>query len=137
MALDRGLRLHLLAPRPGLRVCCDRHRVQQVIGNLLGNALRVTPSGGEVTLSAVADGGQVCFRGADTGPGVPAEQRDRLFVRYVRGQGAQGKGTGLGLFISRGIVAAHGGRIWVEDRQGGGAVFAFSLPLTVPPSATP
>jgi len=109
-----------------LRVLADRERVLQVFSNLVGNALKVTPGGGEVALSAAREGGEVRFSVVDAGPGVPEAQRPTLFKRYARGPGG---GHGLGLYISRHIVEAHGGRIEARDGGGGGSVFTFTLPL--------
>ena len=109
-----------------LRVLADRERVLQVFSNLVGNALKVTPGGGAVTLSVTREGGDARFAVADAGPGVPAALRPTLFSRYARGPGG---GHGLGLYISRHIVEAHGGRIDAHDGDGSGSVFTFTLPL--------
>lgn len=117
------VRAGALEPLP---VLADRERVLQVFSNLVGNALKVTPGGGAVTLSVTRDGGDARFAVADAGPGVPAALRPTLFSRYARGPGG---GHGLGLYISRHIVEAHGGRIEARDGDGGGSVFTFTLPL--------
>jgi signal transduction histidine kinase len=114
---------------PGLPPCaCDRERVLQVLGNLLGNALKYSPPDGRVRLSARRDGAAVRFTVADEGPGVRPEHRVRLFQRYFRAE-ERGRGAGLGLYIARGIVEAHGGRIWLEPDEQPGARFSFTLPL--------
>jgi signal transduction histidine kinase len=114
-------------------VSCDRHRLMQVLANLLGNAVKVMPGGGAIRLSVRAASGQVLFTVADTGPGIAAEDAAQIFERYWRGQNPGYEGTGLGLAIARGVVEAHGGRIWVESAPGEGAAFTFSLPAEPPP----
>jgi PAS domain S-box-containing protein len=109
-------------------VACDRDRVLQVIANLVGNAIKFTPRNGEIRVAAVAVDGAVRLSVSDTGPGIPEAQLARVFDRYWRG-GGSGHGAGLGLFIARGIVEAHGGRIWVESTPGTGSAFHFTLPL--------
>jgi len=106
-------------------VLADWDRLGQVIDNLLANADHFAPADTALTVAAVADGDTVVIRVIDRGPGVPLEQRERIFERFVRGSG----GTGLGLPIVRGLVAAQGGRVWLEDPlPGDGGRFAFSLP---------
>jgi PAS domain S-box-containing protein len=123
----RGLELTCQA-EPGLpRVACDRGRVLQVLGNLVSNAVKATERGG-VRLSASLRGGEVELSVADTGPGISPDEQGRLFERFSRGANARYHGTGLGLAISRGLVEAHGGRIWVESTLGEGATFRFTLP---------
>jgi signal transduction histidine kinase len=107
-------------------VACDRERVLQVIANLVGNAVKFTPQHGDIRITAVATDGAVRVSVSDTGPGIPQAQLARVFDRYWRGSG---QGAGLGLFIARGIVEAHGGRIWVESAPGAGSAFHFTLPL--------
>jgi len=113
----------------------DPERMLQVVGNLLSNAFKFTPPGGEVRLRALAQGEALVLEVADTGPGIPEEELPKLFQRYGRAQGPQTRGvagTGLGLFISRHIVEAHGGRILVESRPGQGTTFRVILPLYGP-----
>jgi PAS domain S-box-containing protein len=107
----------------------DRERVLQVLANLLGNAVKFTPAGGRVRLSVEADGDMVRFAVSDTGPGIPPEHLPHVFDRFWKVRAANRQGAGLGLAISRGIVEAHGGRIWVESTPGKGSTFFFTLPL--------
>ena len=111
-------------------VLADRRRVVQVLGNLLANAARHSPQSSVIRLGAVREGVHVAFSVADEGRGVPAEGLPRLFRKFSRVQSEeQGEDTGLGLAISKGIVEAHGGRIWAEsDGPGRGTRFTFTLP---------
>jgi signal transduction histidine kinase len=107
----------------------DEHRIGQVIGNLLSNACKYTPEGGQIAVSCTETADEVVVAVQDTGPGIPGERVDRLFARYERlGTQSEAKGMGLGLAVARGIVALHGGRIWVESEVGKGSTFRFSLP---------
>ena len=115
---------------PGLpQVSCDRDRVLQVFGNLCGNAMHVTPRGGVIRVQAMRDGHFVCFRVSDTGPGIPAAQLPAVFDRYWQAAPGSSSGVGLGLFIVKGIVEAHGGKVWAESPAGEGASFFFTLPV--------
>ena len=126
----RGKRIDLdVDVEDGLVALCEPERVIQVLSNLLGNAVKFTPEEGRVRVSAKARGEWIHFAVADNGPGIPAEQFPRLFDRYSRGRYTPGAGTGLGLYIANGIVAAHGGRIEVESKPADGATFEFTLPL--------
>jgi len=112
----------------------DEMLVLRVFQNLMDNAIKFTPSGGTIWIRAAAeDARTVRVEVADSGPGVPPELRERLFQPFVTGM-VRGRGFGLGLAFCKLAVEAHGGRIWVEDRPGGGALFVFTLPL-VPPSS--
>jgi signal transduction histidine kinase len=102
--------------------------VFQVLSNLVGNAIKFTPSDGTILVEARPDGGSAVFGVHDTGPGIGAAHLPKIFDRYYQGDGRDGGGVGLGLFISRGIVEAHGGRIWVESAPGTGSHFFFTLP---------
>jgi signal transduction histidine kinase len=106
----------------------DRDRILQVLSNLVGNATKVTAEGGHITLRVEARGHDLLFSVSDDGPGISEENGKFLFERYWRGVDATYKGTGLGLAIARGIVNAHGGRIWVESEPGRGATFLFTIP---------
>lgn len=110
-------------------VSTDRERVLQVFANLIGNAIKFTPKGGEIRILAALDNGEVRFTVADSGPGIPPEHLDHVFDRYWQAKSTAKLGTGLGLSIAKGIVEAHGGRIWAESPPNTGAHFNFTLPI--------
>jgi signal transduction histidine kinase len=110
-------------------VYADHHRVMQVLSNLIGNSLKFTPPGGRITISAKRQDGKVLFRIADTGPGIPREHLSDIFSPYWQAKRTERLGAGLGLPIAKGIVEAHGGRIWAESEQGNGTQFYFTLPI--------
>jgi signal transduction histidine kinase len=122
------LRLEHTAGVPA--VIGDEERLVQVLSNLLGNALRFSDGGDEVTVSARHSGREVEIAVRDTGAGIPPSEMPRIFERYwtVRRQAPKG-GTGLGLAIARGIVEAHGGRLWAESQLGKGSTFRFTVPV--------
>jgi two-component system, OmpR family, sensor histidine kinase KdpD len=103
--------------------------IEQVLINLLENATKYTPDGSPIDVTAHAGQGEMRIEVADRGSGVAAQDATRIFDKFYRVKESEGGGVGLGLTICRGIVAAHGGRIWVEERAGGGASFCFTLPL--------
>jgi PAS domain S-box-containing protein len=111
----------------------DPNRLTQLLSNLIGNAIKFTPPEGIVSLSAYVDGEEVLFVIADTGEGIPADQLPHVFERFFQGRRDDRRtirhGAGLGLPISRGIVEAHGGNIWIESTLGVGTKVRFSLPL--------
>jgi light-regulated signal transduction histidine kinase (bacteriophytochrome) len=110
------------------KIDADPHRISQVLSNLLGNAIKFTPEGGTVSLAAQPRDGVLAVTIADTGRGIAPEDLAHIFDRYWRPKGLEGTGTGLGLYIARGIVEAHGGRIWAESSPQG-ATLVFTLPL--------
>jgi signal transduction histidine kinase len=119
-------------------IAADFDRIEQVLGNLLDNALRHTPAGGRVTVGTrPAAGGFVEFYVRDTGTGIAAADLPHVFDRFYRSGDATGNGAGLGLAISREIVRAHGGEIRVESAPGSGTTFAFTLPISGGRSAPP
>jgi two-component system sensor histidine kinase KdpD len=110
---------------------CDPEFVQQVIKQLIENALKYSPEGTAVTVSAERKGAKIVIGVADRGPGIEEEERLRIFEKFFRGRRHrfETKGTGMGLAIAKGIIEAHGEKIWVESEPGHGSAFYFSLPL--------
>ncbi len=113
---------------------CDEERAEQIIDNLLSNASKYTSSGGQITVSlAPAEmKGFLELSVTDTGVGIPAEDQNRLFSRFFRGEGAQrmgARGTGLGLYITKALVQLHGGRIWFESARDEGSTFHVTFPV--------
>jgi signal transduction histidine kinase len=122
---DRPLALDIASGLPS--VLADEQRIGQVLDNLLTNAARYSPPEAQIDLRARAVNGSVEVAVQDHGPGVPEDKREQVFDKFVRLDNQPG-GSGLGLAICRGIVQAHGGRIWVETNPDQGSTFAFSLP---------
>jgi signal transduction histidine kinase len=133
LATSNQLKLCREVEDDGARVLSDRDRVLQVFANLLGNAIKFTPKGGEITIRAESAGSEIRFGVCDTGPGIPPEHLPHVFDRYWQAKSTAKLGTGLGLSIAKGIVEAHGGRIWVESEPGKGASFIFTLPCAPAP----
>ena len=129
MAEERHVRLQAQSPKHECFARADAGRVLQAVGNLIGNALKFTAAGGRVTLSARCVGEELVFRVADTGPGIAPEHQPHLFDRFWQARDGDRRGVGLGLAITKGIVDAHGGRIWVESTPGVGSTFSFALPV--------
>jgi len=126
--INRAVNIRLPADLPFVPI--DSVLIEQVFINLLENAIKYTPPGSPIDLSATADGAEVVMEVADRGPGLPPGDEQRIFEKFYRARGSQnGSGVGLGLTICRGVIEAHGGRIWAENRSGGGAVFRFTLPI--------
>lgn len=130
LALERKLTLEEVGPGGDDQVYVDRHRILQVLGNLIGNALKFTPEGGRVHVEARRKGDDVVFRVADTGRGIPPESLSHVFDRFWQGAHAHRAGAGLGLAIAKAIVEEHGGTIHVESTPGRGATFTFTLPAS-------
>ena len=133
LAAEKGLELAAEVDDGVPEVEGDRERVLQVLANLLGNAVKFTPSGGRVLLRVEATPDEVRFSVRDTGPGIAPENQAHVWDRFWKSRTANRHGAGLGLAIARGIVEAHGGRIWLESRLGEGSTFTFTLPLHPPP----
>jgi signal transduction histidine kinase len=112
-------------------VLCDRNRILQVLANLISNAAHATPRGGKIVVSAKRLGAEALISVADSGRGLSAEDQQHVFERAWRGRSSTYEGTGLGLSIAHAIISAHGGRIWVESKEGAGATFSLTLPLAV------
>ncbi|MBI2933670.1 MAG: histidine kinase [Planctomycetes bacterium] len=129
LAAAKSIRLEGKAVPGDPSAFADPERALQVLSNLVGNAIKFTPEGGAVELSVESIEGFVRFEIKDTGPGIEPEHLPHLFERYWRAEAQGRKGTGLGLYISKGIVEAHGGKIWVQSRPGEGSTFFFTLPV--------
>ena len=113
----------------------DELRLEQALQNLVTNALHHTPAGGVVTVRLCAEGSEACLEVRDTGPGIPPEEQDKVFLRYYRSPEAKRRGSsGLGLSIAREIVVQHQGRITLASRPGVGAVFTIRLPAVNRPA---
>jgi signal transduction histidine kinase len=115
-------------------VLADRDRIIQVFTNLVGNAIKFTPPGGRITLRAEQLEKEVRFSVEDTGPGIPEDQAPHIFDRFWQASQTARSGVGVGLFIVKGIVEEHGGKVWVNSQPGAGSTFFFTLPLDSPRS---
>ncbi len=129
LAVAKGL--HLEVNGGSYEADADAQRLHQALTNLIENAIKFSGPGGEVRVSAWQRNGEVGVTVADTGPGVPADARERVFDRFYRAdqaRGRDGSGSGLGLSICREVADAHGGRIWVDSKEGEGSAFSIALP---------
>lgn len=138
LAADKNLNLQTTAPNTLPPVWVDAQLVNRVLQNLLGNAIKFTPPGGRIQITAEPGDAAVQLNGctgcvrisvSDTGPGIPPELHSRLFQKFATGL-QEGSGSGLGLAFCKLAVEAHGGRIWVDSEPGHGATFTFTLPVT-------
>jgi two-component system phosphate regulon sensor histidine kinase PhoR len=137
-AAEKGLTLSLNVPSQLPEVAADNRRLQEVLQNLLDNAIQYTLPGGKIVLSAETRGEEVILTVADTGIGIPQADQPRIFERFYRVDVARSReagGTGLGLSISKHLVEAQGGRIWVESEVGVGSKFHFAVPIFDPERA--
>jgi signal transduction histidine kinase len=130
-AVTGSITLQYHAPKDVPPVYADRHRVLQVLSNLIGNAMKFTPPGGMISFRAESEDSKVLIAVADDGPGIPRENLGDIFNPYWQAKRTARLGAGLGLPIAKGIVESHGGRIWVESEQGTGTKFFFTLPVAV------
>jgi signal transduction histidine kinase/CheY-like chemotaxis protein len=126
---ERSIVLVDAVPTDNPPIACDRYRTLQILSNLLGNAIKFTQPGGSITVRAERRNSHLCFAVADNGPGIPADQVPLLFERFWRAAPGNRDSSGLGLYITKGIVEAQGGRLWVDSTVGGGTTFFFTLPL--------
>ncbi len=132
MGRTGGARILNLVPSWFPKVMASDERIHQVLFNLVDNALRFTPDDGRITVSAARHDGTCEVSVEDTGPGVPEEHRPYVFERFYRVDPSRSRtdgGTGIGLTIAKSVVEGHGGRIWVDRSEAGGAAFRFTLPL--------
>ncbi len=128
---EKGLRLRLDASPALPWVMADPHRVQQVLSNLLSNAIRFTPAGGEISVRVHQDGDRLLTQVTDSGPGIPEAQQKWVFEAFRGGSDTAwgAAGSGLGLAIAKALTELHGGAIWLESQEGKGTTFSFTLPL--------
>jgi signal transduction histidine kinase len=136
LAAEKSIRLDAGVGASLPTITADAGRVLQVLSNLVGNAIKFTPAGGRIAIRADAAPGGVKFSVSDTGQGIPPEQLAKIFGRFWQANPADRRGIGLGLTIAKGIVEAHGGRIWVESRIDEGTTFHFTLSTEMPPTAS-
>jgi two-component system phosphate regulon sensor histidine kinase PhoR len=129
-----GLQIQISCPEDLPEVLADASRLEQVIVNLLHNAIKFTPSGGQIFISTQpypSDPQLLQFSVKDTGIGIPAKDLPRIFERFYKTDRARASGgTGLGLAIARHIIEAHGGRLWADSREGQGSTFSFTIPVS-------
>jgi signal transduction histidine kinase len=129
---ERGLlRLDIAAPEELPTIAADADRLHQVVVNLLANAVRFTAPGGRVAVSLTREAEEIVVRVVDSGVGIPADLVPRIFDPDEQAHPRRG-GSGIGLTVVRGLVEAHGGRVWVESEEGRGSRFTFTLPVGVP-----
>jgi signal transduction histidine kinase len=134
VAAEKVIALEATIREPSILVWADRDKINQVLTNLIGNAIKFTPVHGRVTVSASRNGGaSVQVSVSDTGPGVPPDEKEKIFAKFyqiAKVNGENSKGTGLGLAISKALVELHGGKIWVESEPSRGSTFSFTLPVS-------
>jgi PAS domain S-box-containing protein len=137
LAEEKSIQLMAVVPEDAPPVFADRDRVLQILSNLLGNALKFTPMGGQILLRAEPAGSMVRFSVSDTGSGIPEEDLAHLFEAFWQASAGRKQGAGLGLAIVKGLVDAHGGHLWVESSPGVGSTFCFTLPTAEPSEEQP
>jgi len=125
----RGIAFNIVVPAGAIVLSFDHDRMVQVLSNLLVNAMKFTPHGGNVTLQVERQAQLALFSLSDTGPGIPADALPHVFERFWQIDSDTRRGLGLGLHICEKIIQAHEGRIWAESEPGNGATFRFTLPL--------
>jgi signal transduction histidine kinase len=134
VAAEKVIDLEATLREPSILVWADRDKINQVLTNLIGNAIKFTPVQGRVTVSVSRNGEEsVQVSVSDTGPGVPPDQKEKIFAKFYQiaeVNGENSKGTGLGLAISKALVELHGGKIWVESEPSCGSTFSFTLPVS-------
>jgi signal transduction histidine kinase len=113
-------------------VAADRERIRQALSNLIGNSVKFSPPGTVIDLHAGRKDGEIVVSVCDRGPGMNEEQLSHVFDRFWQSRRTDREGAGLGLTITRGIIEAHGGRIWVESKEGSGSKFSFTLKTDQP-----
>jgi signal transduction histidine kinase len=127
LAAAKGQSLRIIGSVPNAAVECDSSRLLQVFSNIVGNAIKFTPAGGAIELSAAEGEDEVNFTITDTGPGIPPDELERIFDEFWQGDPSDARGVGLGLSIVKRLITAHGGRVWV-DSSPRGTTFYFTVP---------
>lgn len=127
LASEKGIDLSFNV-EPGLQIKADPERLFQVLSNLIGNAIKFTPRQGNIGISAMSAGEEIVFSVRDSGEGIAPDDLPHVFDRYWTQTENNPTGSGLGLYITQGIVKAHGGRIEAESKQGQGSEFRFTVP---------
>ena len=127
LALDKSVELTFNA-EPDLKIHADPERLFQVLSNLIGNAIKFTPADGKIGVAAMSNGDEIVFSVRDSGKGIAPEQLPHIFERYWTAKEGNAAGTGLGLYISQGIIKAHGGQLLAESKPGEGSEFRFTVP---------
>jgi signal transduction histidine kinase len=139
VAAEKAIALDATSPEPSIMVWADRDKINQVLMNLIGNAIKFTPAHGTVMVSAARNGSDnVQVSVSDTGPGIALEEKEKIFEKFYQiaeVDGVKPKGTGLGLAICKVLVELHGGQIWVESEMDRGSTFSFTLPVSGPQSS--
>lgn len=133
LAVARGVALTSELGHGNEAVECDHGRIMQVLANLVGNALKFTEKGGHVAIRLERHGNDVRFVVADTGEGIPGDRLEKIFERFYQTHRNDQRGLGLGLYIARSIVEAHGGKLWAESTLGRGSTFSFTLAASPAP----
>jgi len=134
LAAAKSIPLSAEAPPRSVAVLCERDLVMRVFSNLIGNAIKFSPEGAPIAVAAEERAGDVRFSVSDRGAGIPAEHLAHVFERYWQVEGGDRRGSGLGLYIAKGIVEAHRGRIWITSAVGEGTTVHFTLPLARAPA---
>lgn len=128
---EKGITFNKEIPTEAIMVNMDRVRILQVLSNLVGNALKFTPTDGKVVISLIKRETEIQITVTDSGTGIPAENLDKIFERFHQVRRLGDFSLGLGLYIAKEIIAAHGGKIWAESEIGIGSKFSFTLPTTL------
>jgi signal transduction histidine kinase len=128
-AAAQGIELEIAVPERPLHVRFDHGRMLQVLANLIANSLKFTPRGGTIRVEAERGANELRCAVRDTGSGIPGQMLDAIFQRFWQVQANDRRGVGLGLYITRCIVEAHGGRIWAESPHGRGSTLRFTVPI--------
>lgn len=131
-AKRKKIEINFHFPKELPKVIIDEEKIRLAIQNLIENAIRYTPEGGKIDVKIEKKGKEIEFSIKDTGIGIPKKEQERVFTKFFRGSNAirmETEGSGLGLFITKNIVEAHGGRIWFKSKEGKGTTFYFTLPV--------